>query len=87
MDFYKKRQKKSEANLLMIRFRSSQRRKTMKIVRLEKNLLRQFADVRCQARFVTRRRVSVQNAFVDRFVNRRNGRCQQFLTLIFIARG
>ena len=49
-------------------------------------LLRQFVDVRRQTCFVTRRRVFVQNTFIDCFVNRRNCRCQQFGALIFIAR-
>ncbi len=58
----------------------------MKIMRFEK-LLSYFADVHRQSRFITRRRVFMQNAFVDSFVNCRNRRRQQFLTLIFIARG
>ena len=41
---------------------------------VKKILLSQFADVRRQPRFITRRRISVQNAFVNRFINRRNGR-------------
>ncbi len=59
----------------------------MKIVRVEKPVLRQLRHVRRQPRLVARRRVAVQNPFINRFINRRNGRRQQFHALCFVAGG
>ena len=41
--------------------------------------------MRRQARFVARRRVSVQNSFIDRFIDGRNRRRQKILAGLFIA--
>ena len=48
-------------------------------------LLPQSVHVRRQTRFVARRSVSVQNSFIDRFIDGRNRRRQKILTRLFVA--
>ena len=61
---------------ICLRFASFQsKEKNYEVMRWKnRNFLRQFSDVRRQTRFVARGGVFVQNSFVDRFINWRNGR-------------
>jgi hypothetical protein len=53
----------------------------------EVDSLAQISDVLRQTRFVTGRRILMNNAFVDRLIDRRDGRVQQFYTLGLIMTG
>lgn len=58
-----------------------------KSLRKGKIALAQFRNVLCQARFVTGGGVPMDNAFVDRLIDKRDGRRKEFAALLLVMTG